>query len=266
MLSGIGPAAQLRRHGIEVRVDAPGVGANLQDHLDICTLTQASNDLSYDKLSDLSVAWQYYLFSRGPGTSNVAETGGFLRSHLAQDARPDIQFHFVPAMLDDHGRNRLPGSGYTLHACFLRPKSRGHLELASANPNDKIRIQANYLSDAEGFDLKVMVECVKLSREILAQAAFQPHRKHELMPGDTVQDAAGIIEFIRRKAETIYHPIGTCRMGEDEGAVVDSELRVRGVEGLRVVDASVMPSLIGGNTNAPTVMIAERAAAFIAGR
>jgi choline dehydrogenase len=266
MLSGIGPAAQLRRHGIEVRVDAPGVGHNLQDHLDICTLTQASNNLSYDTLSDLSVAWQYYLFGRGPGTSNVAETGGFLRSHLAQDARPDIQFHFVPAMLDDHGRNRLPGSGYTLHACFLRPKSRGHLELASTNPNDKIRIHANYLSDAEGFDLKVMVECVKLSREILAQTAFKPHRKHELMPGDTVQDAVGIIDFIRRKAETIYHPVGTCRMGEDEGAVVDSELRVRGVEGLRVVDASVMPSLVGGNTNAPTVMIAERAAAFIAGR
>lgn len=266
MLSGIGPAAQLRRLGIEVRVDAPGVGSNLQDHLDICTLTQASNDLSYDTLSDLSVAWQYYLFGRGPGTSNVAETGGFLRSHLAEDTRPDIQFHFVPAMLDDHGRNRLPGSGYTLHACFLRPKSRGHLELASANPNDRVRIHANYLSDDEGFDLKVMVECVRLSREILAQPAFKPHRRHELLPGESVQDEAGIVDFIRRKAETIYHPVGTCRMGEDEGAVVDSELRVRGVEGLRVVDASVMPTLIGGNTNAPTVMIAERAAAFIAGR
>ena len=266
MLSGIGPAAQLRRHGIEVRVDAPGVGANLQDHLDICTLTQASNDLSYDTLSDLAVAWQYYLFRKGPGTSNVAEAGGFLRSRLAQDERPDIQFHFVPAMLDDHGRNRLKGSGYTEHACFLRPKSRGRLELASANPQDKIRIHANYLSDAEGFDLKVMVECVKLSREILAQPAFEPHRKHELLPGEEVRDDAAIIDFIRRKAETIYHPVGTCRMGEDEGAVVDSELRVRGVEGLRVVDASVMPTLVGGNTNAPTVMIAERAAAFIASR
>ncbi len=266
MLSGIGPAAQLRRHGIEVRVDAPGVGANLQDHLDICTLTQASNDLSYDTLSDIAVAWQYYLFRKGPGTSNVAEAGGFLRSRLAEDERPDIQFHFVPALLDDHGRNRLKGSGYTVHACFLRPKSRGHLELASANPRDKIRIHANYLSDAEGFDLKVMVECVKLSREILAQAAFKPHRRHELMPGEAVQDEAGIIDFIRRKAETIYHPVGTCRMGEDAEAVVDSELRVRGVDALRVVDASVMPTLVGGNTNAPTVMIAERAADFIASR
>ena len=266
MLSGIGPAAQLRRQGIAVRVDAPGVGANLQDHLDICTLTQASNDLSYDTLSDIAVAWQYYLFRKGPGTSNVAEAGGFLRSRLAEDERPDIQFHFVPALLDDHGRNRLKGSGYTVHACFLRPKSRGHLELASANPQDKIRIHANYLSDAEGFDLKVMVECVKLSREILAQAAFKPHRRHELMPGEAVQDEAGIIDFIRRKAETIYHPVGTCRMGEDAEAVVDSELRVRGVDALRVVDASVMPTLVGGNTNAPTVMIAERAADFIAGR
>ena len=266
MLSGIGPAAQLRRHGIEVRVDAPGVGANLQDHLDICTLTQASNDLSYDTLSDIAVAWQYYLFRKGPGTSNVAEAGGFLRSRLAEDERPDIQFHFVPALLDDHGRNRLKGSGYTVHACFLRPKSRGHLELASANPRNKIRIHANYLSDAAGFDLRVMVECVKLSREILAQAAFKPHRKHELMPGEAVRDEAGIIDFIRRKAETIYHPVGTCRMGEDAEAVVDSELRVRGVDALRVVDASVMPTLVGGNTNAPTVMIAERAAAFIAGR
>ena len=160
----------------------------------------------------------------------------------------------------------LKGSGYTVHACFLRPKSRGHLELASANPRDKIRIRANYLSDAAGFDLRVMVECVKLSREILAQAAFKPHRRHELMPGEAVRDEAGIIDFIRRKAETIYHPVGTCRMGEDAEAVVDSELRVRGVDALRVVDASVMPTLVGGNTNAPTVMIAERAADFIAGR
>jgi len=266
MLSGIGPAAQLRAQGIEVRVDAPGVGANLQDHLDICTVTQASNNLSYDRLSDLKVGLQYYLFRTGPGTSNVAEAGGFLRSKLAANERPDMQFHFVPAMLDDHGRNRLPGSGYTLHACFLRPKSRGHLALASANPLDKIRIHANYLSDAEGFDLKVMVEALKLSREILAQPAFAPHRKHELLPGAGVTDDAQIVDFIRRKAETIYHPVGTCRMGEDEGAVVDSELRVRGIESLRVVDASVMPSLVGGNTNAPTVMIAERAADFIAGR
>jgi choline dehydrogenase len=265
MLSGIGPAQQLRAHGIEVRVDAPGVGANLQDHLDICTLTQARNDLSYDRLSDIAVAWQYYLFRKGPGTSNVAEAGGFLRSHLAEDERPDIQFHFVPAMLDDHGRNRLKGSGYTVHACFLRPKSRGHLELASAIPTDKIRIFANYLSDAGDFDLKVMVEAVRLSREILAQDAFKPHRSHELMPGEKVQDEGGIVDFIRRKAETIYHPVGTCRMGEDDQAVVDSELRVRGVEALRVVDASVMPTLVGGNTNAPTVMIAERASEFITG-
>ena len=263
MLSGIGPAAALRAHGIEVRVDAPGVGANLQDHLDICTLHRSLKRVTYDRVSDIAVAWNYYVHRNGPGTSNIAEAGGFVRSRLAPDARPDVQFHFVPALLDDHGRHRLAGDGYTLHACFLRPRSRGRLELASANPGDKVRIHANYLGDAEGFDLKMMLECARLSRDILAQPAFAPYRGEEIFPGANVRDEAGLVEFIRRKAETVYHPIGTCRMGVDASAVVDPQLRVRGVEGLRVVDASVMPTLIGGNTNAPTVMIAERAADLI---
>jgi choline dehydrogenase len=265
MLSGIGPAAHLQRHGIKVLRDAPGVGANLQDHLDICTLQRSTKRVTYDRISDLAVAWQYYTQRKGPGTSNVAESGGFLRSALAQDSRPDIQFHFVPALLDDHGRHRLDGDGYTLHACALRPKSRGHLELASANPSDKVRIFANYLSDAQGYDLRMLLECAKLSRAILAQPAFAPFRGEEIFPGAQAQDEAQLIDFIRRKAETIYHPVGTCRMGSDADSVVDPQLRVRGIEGLRVVDASVMPTLIGGNTNAPTVMIAERAADLILG-
>jgi choline dehydrogenase len=264
MLSGIGPADDLRKQGIDVVADRSGVGENLQDHLDICTLFHSTERVTYDRVSDLKIAFDYYLRGhRGPGTSNVAEAGGFARSPLAPDDRADIQFHFVPAMLDDHGRNRLRGDGYTLHACFLRPRSRGRVGLASNRAGDKARVEANYLGDAEGFDLKMMVECAKISREILAQKAFDRYRGAPIFPSRTDLDDAGLIEFIRAKAESVYHPIGTCRMGSDADAVVDPSLRVNGVEGLRVIDASVMPCLIGGNTNAPTIMIAERAADLI---
>lgn len=264
MLSGIGPAADLRRHGIEVLHDAPGVGGNLQDHLDICTLFHSTRRVTYDRVSDLKIAFDYFLRGHsGPGSSNIAEAGGFVRSRLAPDDRADIQFHFVPAMLDDHGRNRLPGDGYTLHACFLRPRSRGRISLVSNRAGDKPRIEANYLGDAEGFDLKMMLECAKVSRELLAQRAFDDYRGAPIHPARTDLDDAELTAFIRAKAETVYHPVGTCRMGEDNGAVVDPTLRVNGVAGLRVVDASVMPTLPGGNTNAPTIMIAERAADLI---
>ena len=267
MLSGIGPADDLRRHGIDVLADLDGVGGNLQDHLDICTLFKSTQRVTYDRVGDLKIAFDYYLRGhRGAGSSNIAEAGGFARSPLAPDDRADIQFHFVPAMLDDHGRHRLPGDGYTLHACFLRPRSRGRITLASARAGDKPRIAANYLGDEDGFDLKMMVECARISRDILARKAFDPYRGAPLFPTRTDLDDAALADFVRAKAETVYHPVGTCRMGSDAGAVVDPELRVRGVEGLRVVDASVMPSLIGGNTNAPTIMIAERAADLIRGR
>ncbi|MCB1560838.1 MAG: choline dehydrogenase [Xanthomonadales bacterium] len=265
MLSGIGPADHLREHGLDVVADLPGVGANLQDHLDVCTLQRCTQNITYDRVSDVAVALNYYLFRRGPGTSNIAETGGFLRSRLAEDERPDLQFHFVPALLDDHGRQRMKGNGYTLHACQLRPYSRGRLYLKSAAPDQKIGIHANYLSDAQGRDLERLLEAVRISRDILAQPAFAPYRGEEIFPGDALTTREQLIDFIRRKAETIYHPVGTCRMGSDASAVVDPQLRVRGVDGLRVVDASVMPKLIGGNTNAPTIMIAERAAAMIRG-
>ena len=264
MLSGIGPADELRRHGIQVRVDLPGVGANLQDHLDVCTLRHCPPGLSYDRMSDLAVARDYYLRGRrGPGTSNIAEGGGFVRSPLAPDDRADIQFHFVPAMLDDHGRHRLPGDGYTLHACFLRPRSRGRLSLASDDPRAKPRIEANYLGDPEGFDLRMMVECARISREVFAQKAFDRYRGAPIFPARDDLDDAGLAAFVRAKAESVYHPIGTCRMGSDAGSVVDPLLRVRGIDALRVVDASVMPDLIGGNTNAPTIAIAERASDLI---
>ena len=263
MLSGVGPADHLREHGIAVAHELPGVGANLQDHLDVCTLVRSTQPITYDKINDAAVALRFLLRRDGIGTSNVAEAGGFARTRVAPDARCDVQFHFVPALLDNHGRNRLDGFGYTVHACALRPKSRGAIRLRSTDPSAAAAIHANYLSDVEGADLRTMIEGARLSRQILAQAAFAPYRGDEIFPGDAAKSDADLAAFIRRKAETIYHPVGTCRMGDDEDAVVDTELRVRGIDGLRVVDASIMPTLIGGNTNAPTIMLAEHAAEWL---
>ena len=266
LLSGVGPANALRTHGIPVRIDAPEVGRNLHDHLDACTLYRSTQKVTYDRTNDVAIALQYYLFRSGIGTSNIAEAGGFLRTHLAPDERPDVQFHFVPAMLEDHGRTRLDGYGFTLHACALRPKSRGHLELKSADPFEKPALFPNYLSDERGEDLATLVEAVKVSRALIRSKAFDGYRGVELFPGADANDDEALRAFVRRKAETIYHPVGTCRMGDDASSVVDGELRVRGVTALRVVDASIMPRLIGGNTNAPTVMIAERASDLILGQ
>ena len=265
MCSGIGPAHELEAHGITVRVATPGVGANLQDHLDYCVLQKSQSTHTYDfgALREAFEGLRYWLTGNGPGASNIAESGGFLRSARAPDGRADLQFHFVPAQLDDHGRNRLPGHGYTLHACVLRPRSRGRIGLRSSSMSDPPRIFANYLSEPE--DLRSLIEGVRLSREILAAAPFDGHRGAEVYPGSGCQSDAELAVAIRDKAETIYHPVGTCRMGSDPDSVVDPQLKVRGINGLRVVDASVMPRLIGGNTNAPTIMIAERAADEILG-
>ncbi len=260
MLSGIGRPDELNAVGIPTVAESPQVGRNLQDHLDFCTLSKCTQKVSYDFnfYQELIVAGRYLLTRSGPGVSNIAEAGGFVRSSLAPDRRPDIQFHFVPAQLDDHGRNRLSGHGYTVHACALRPLSRGHLSLRSGRPEDAPRIFASYLNEPK--DLEVLLEGIRWSREILHAAAFAPFRGAEIYPGDAVTTRHGLEEIARRKAETIYHPVGSCRMGADSSSVVDCQLRVRGVEGLRVADASVMPRLIGGNTNAPTVMIAEKLA------
>jgi choline dehydrogenase len=263
LLSGIGPAADLEALGIAVIAASAEVGRNLQDHLDFCTVNQCTRPLTYDfsRAAALAVGVRYFLTRSGPGASNLAEAGAFVRTVRAADVRPDIQLHFVPAQLDDHGRNRLPGHGFTIHACVLRPASRGALTLRSARAQDRPRIQPRYLS--EPADLEVLLEGIRLSRDIIAAAPFAPFRGREVFPGEGVSSRAELEAVVRRKAETIYHPAGTCRMGSDAAAVVDSELRVRGVEGLRVADASVMPRLIGGNTNAPTIMIAEKAAEMI---
>lgn len=263
MCSGVGPSLELERVGVAVRVPLNEVGRNLQDHLDYCTLNKSTTSATYDfgVVAEALAGLRFMLTGAGPGASNIAEAGGFVRSHLTPDARPDLQFHFVPAQLDDHGRNKLPGHGFTLHACFLRPASRGHIGLHSASMRDPPRIHANYLS--EPADLAHLIAGVRLSRDIFATRAFSSFCGPEIFPGPAVRSDAELAAAIRAKAESIYHPVGTCRMGVDADAVVDTQLRVCGVEGLRVVDASVMPRLVGGNTNAPTVMIAERAADLI---
>ncbi len=260
MLSGIGPADHLKSKGVDVRHDLPGVGKNLQDHLDVCTLVNCHDTITYDQLNEISVGLRYLFGRKGPGSSNIAEAGGFIVSRHAPDDRPDIQMHFVPAFLDDHGRKQLPGHGLTIHACALRPESRGKLLLKTADPHEAPAIHANYLSHE--YDRRMMLECVRLSREILAQDAFRPYAGDEVFPGASAQSEEAILDFIKRKAESIYHPSGTCKMGVDSMAVVDQMLNVRGLEGLSVVDASIMPTLVSGNTNAPTIMIAEKFAAM----
>ncbi|MFI4868606.1 MAG: GMC family oxidoreductase [Steroidobacterales bacterium] len=264
-LSGVGPAEHLRQLNIVVTADLPEVGCNLQDHVDFCTLNKCTQPITYDfsTLQELGVALRYLFTHSGPGVSNIAEAGAFARTTLAPDQRPDVQLHFVPAQLDDHGRNRLPGHGFTIHACVLRPHSRGRLLLRSNRAEDPPRIHAGYLTDAR--DLEVLLEAIRLSRQIVLAEPFRPYRGVEVFPGAAATTRSQLEDMIRRKAETVYHPAGTCRMGSDAASVVDAQLRVRGVEGLRVVDASVMPRLIGGNTNAPTIMIAEKAADCVLG-
>jgi choline dehydrogenase len=264
LLSGVGPPEELRALDVPVVTALPEVGCNLQDHLDFCTLYKCSRPITYDftRRQEIAVLLRYVLTRSGPGVSNVAEAGAFVHSPLAPDARPDIQLHFVPAQLDNHGRNRLEGHGFTVHACVLRPHSRGRLRLRSRRPQDPPLIQAGYLSDAR--DLPVLLEGIRVSRQIIQAPPFAPFRGAEVFPGETLLAARDLTEIARRKAETIYHPAGTCRMGSDPQSVVDEQLRVRSLDGLRVVDASVMPRLIGGNTNAPTIMIAEKAADMLA--
>lgn len=265
MLSGLGPAAHLRELQIPVSVDLPEVGENLQDHLDFCTLSKCRQPITYDFNSrqELAVALRYLLTRSGPGVSNIAEAGAFVRTRLARDPRPDVQLHFVPAQLDDHGRNRLEGHGFTIHACVLRPGSRGRLMLRSNRPEAAPRIHARYLSAPQ--DLEVLLEGMRISRQLIQASPFAHYRGQEIFPGEGITERRQLEEIIRRKSETIYHPAGTCRMGKDPGSVVDEQLRVRGTEALRVADASIMPRLIGGNTNAPTIMIAEQAADMILG-
>ncbi|MCA0901868.1 GMC family oxidoreductase [Microbulbifer agarilyticus] len=265
MLSGIGPEAELKKLGIVPQCHLPGVGANLQDHLDITQVVETNrsvgfNDALFPKMLAALHLPEYLFLNRGKLTNNVAEAGGFASSSLA-GGHPDIQFHLSAVPLFNHGLEKRSGNGFSLHACALRPKSRGQISLASRDPRDLPIIQPNYLAEPD--DLQVLVEGFEMSRDIIEQSELKQLQKRWWLPEESLTSKEAITKFIRQKAESIYHPVGTCKMGQDEQAVVDSELRVRGVDGLRVVDASIMPTLISGNTNAPVIAIAEKAADLI---
>lgn len=267
MLSGIGPRKHLESMGIFVQHDLPGVGQNLQDHLDAIVQFTCKAKEGYavagGMVGKYIKAGFDYLFKRnGIFSSNIAEAGGFVRSSLATQG-PDIQFHFLPAILQDHGRQLAFGYGYGVHVCCLYPKSRGSVTLQSNHPADHPLIDPGYLTHPD--DQQVMIEGVKIARKLLAAPSFAEFEGTELYPGEDAQSDEDLLSFLQERAETIYHPVGTCKMGRESDplAVVNNQLKVFGVAGLRVVDASVMPSLIGGNTNAPTIMLAERAVDFI---
>jgi choline dehydrogenase len=259
MLSGIGPGANLQAMGLPVLREAPEVGANLADHLDI-TVQAALKGREAIGIAPtflpraLQAAWAYLRHGTGEFTSNVAEAGGFARSDPGRD-RPNLQFHFIPAYLHDHGRRLSLGYGLTLHVCDLLPKSRGRISLASPDPTAAPRIVANYLSHPD--DLPVLMQGLKLARAIARSPGLARYIARETLPGPDKTTDVQLEADIRARAETIYHPVGTCRMGKDAASVTDPEGRVRGVDGLRVVDASMMPQIIASNTNAPTMMIAE---------
>ncbi len=264
MLSGIGPAAHLRPLGIEVVRDVPEVGRNLQDHLDftICRKVDDAELLGVapSMLPQTMRAWRSFKRD-GSGllSSNVAEAGGFLCTKLSP-GRPDVQLHFCIGIVDDHNRKLHAGRGMSLHVCKLRPKSRGRVTLASRDPRAAPLIDPNFLDDEA--DLETLVAGARMAQAILAAPVFSRYAGRTLHDAETRDDAA-LRAAIRAHADTIYHPVGTCRMGSDESAPVDPGLRVRGVMGLRVADASVMPTIVSGNTQAPSVMIGERVADFI---
>lgn len=266
MLSGIGPKEELSNHGIPVVHELAGVGKNLQDHLDITLMIRETSgraiSLSPSAIPRMFVDLIRFIFKRrGVLASNASEAGGFVSLAGEPADRPGIQLHFIPSFLRDHGRELTPGYGCTIHACQLRPKSRGEIGLLSGDPLAAPRIQPNYLSHPD--DLQAMIDAFALVRRIFSTRAFAEIGGGEDAPGSSVQTQEEIIADIRNRAETIYHPAGTCRMGNDAMAVVDAELRVHGIAGLRVADASIMPTLIGGNTNAPCMVIGEKCAAMI---
>lgn len=266
LLSGIGPAAQLREHGIEVRHDLPGVGENLQDHLEVTVQVACTQPVSLYKYYNLfGKAWvggRWLLTRSGIGASNQFEAGGFIRSR-AGIRHPDLQYHFFPMAVRYDGKSPNNSHGFQLHVGPMRSASKGWVRLRSADPAASPRILFNYMQAQA--DWEEFRSGVRLTREIIAQDAFEPLRGDELSPGADVQSDAGIDQWIRETVESAYHPCGTCKMGGDTMSVVDAHCRVHGLKGLRVVDASIMPSIVSGNLNAPTIMLAEKAADAIRG-
>jgi len=268
MLSGIGPGDELRRLGIPLTAERPGVGGNLQDHLEVYVQVACRRPITLNPLLSLPgkarVGLQWLLTRRGPGASNHFESAGFVRSST-EAAYPDVQYHFLPAAVRYDGTRPAEAHGFQAHVGPMRSASRGRVRLHSDDPGAAPRIVFNYLSHDQ--DWQDFRRCIRLTREIFAQPAFAPFADAELSPGADVRTDAELDAFVAREAESAYHPCGTCRMGDraDEDAVVDPECRVIGVEGLRVVDSSIFPHITNGNLNAPTIMVAERAADLIRG-
>ncbi|HEX2360063.1 MAG TPA: GMC family oxidoreductase N-terminal domain-containing protein [Solirubrobacterales bacterium] len=262
MLSGVGPSEHLRELGIEPRVDSPGVGENLQDHpfFLLCFESTVNEDLA--DAEKPKALLEFLLRRTGPLTSNVGEATAFVRTRPGLPAA-DVQFAFGPVYYHDHGFDSFDGHAFSLAAALITPRSRGRLRLRSADPDAKPRLLGNHLSEPE--DVASLVAGFKQLEEIANTAPLDEVRGRRLVPDAELRSDEEIEAFLRRETELLYHPAGTCRMGGDEGAVVDPELRVRGVEGLRVADAAVMPVITGGNTHAPTVMIGEKAADLIRG-
>ncbi|MHA7850669.1 choline dehydrogenase [Roseovarius sp.] len=268
MLSGIGPGAHLAEHGIELVADRPGVGANLQDHLELYIQMAASQPVSLYKYWNLfGKAWvgaNWLLNKQGPGASNQFESCGFIRSRAGVDY-PDVQFHFLPIAVRYDGQAAAEGHGFQAHVGPMRSPSRGSVSLRSADPGDDPVIRFNYMSHEDDWcDFRT---CIRLTREIFAQQAFAPYARHEIQPGADVRSDDELDGFIREHAESAYHPCGTCRMGrgDDPGAVVDPEARVIGVDGLRVADSSIFPRITNGNLNAPSILVGEKVADHILG-
>jgi choline dehydrogenase len=264
MLSGIGSADDLRQSGVDVIHDLPGVGKNLQDHLAADVACDISPGFTYLDLSEeqKAIAQKEYATNQsGPLNTNLFEVGAFVRSDPREEM-PGLQFFLVSPFSMDHPDAGAPERPRMSQAFSVnRPNSRGQVSLQSADPLDRPVIDPNYLSDPH--DIKALTFAVRWARELLHTAAFKSVFRAELAPGEAVQDAQDIEAFIRQTSSTIWHPVGTCKMGTDEMAVVDPTLKVRGLDGLRVIDASIMPTLVSGNTNAPTIMIAEKGADLV---
>ena len=269
MLSGIGPGGHLAEHGIEVVADRPGVGANLQDHLEMYIQMASLQPITLYKhwniVSKAAIGAQWLFFKKGMGASNQFESAGFIRSR-AGIPYPDIQFHFLPLAVRYDGRAAAAGHGFQAHTGPMRSKSRGSVTLRSADPAAAPVIRFNYMSHPE--DWEEFRACIRLTREIFAQEAFKPFVKHEIQPGDAMQSDDDLDAAIREHAESAYHPCGTCRMGaaDDPEAVVDPQARVIGVDGLRVADSSVFPRITNGNLNAPSIMVGEKVSDHLLGR
>jgi choline dehydrogenase len=265
-LSGIGPCALLEKFGIPVLVDAPGVGENLQDHLQIrlgyeCTKPITTNDQLNSWLGTMKIGLQWLLLRTGPLAVGINQGGCFMRVLPAESRTPDAQFHVATLSADMAGGKVHPYSGFTLSVCQLRPESRGHIRIRSSDPFAPPEIAPNYL--AGDLDRRAAVAGVRAARAIAASKSLSPYVLREVKPGPALQSDTELLEFCRNHGATIFHPVGTCRMGVDAEAVVDPRLRVNGVDGLRVVDCSVLPTLVSGNTHAAAVMLAEKAVDMI---